>query len=189
MRKKVKSILFVVSIVYSLVIVILMGITTKNLVGTVELHDTDDNKEMLLSYKEELLKLEQNDCTKVISQMIKHYEETSYDGEIILREMYEYGLENGIISYYQLAKDKCNISLDDEKKYNFKAKFLTVSIQGDELFEKYYFQYELGIKDRPIRLIAEPFLLNVEYKINRDMELEIIKSLIELSSKEGVINE
>ena len=189
MREKVKNMLFIISIFYSLVIIVLIGITTKNLVDTVELHDTEENRKLLLSYKEQLLKLDQNDCTDVIDKMIKHYEETSYDGLVVLREMYEYGLENGILSYYQSAKDKCNISLRDEKKYNLKSKFLTVSIQGDELFQKYYFQYELSIKDRPIRLIAEPFLLNVEYKINRDMELEIIKSLIELSSKERVINE
>jgi hypothetical protein len=40
----------------------------------------------------------------------------------------------------------------------------------------------MNIKDLSIRLLVEPGLSGVEYKINRDMELEIISALIEISN-------
>lgn len=188
MREKIKNILFIVSAFYSIVIIILMCVTLVNMTETIELHDSEENKNTLISYKRQLSGLEKNDCTKVIEKIIKHYEDTSYDGDINIRERYEYDSENSILSYYGEAKDKCNISIEDTEKYNFPIKFLTASIQMDEIYQPYYFQYELSIKDFFVRLIAEPAITNVEYNINRGMELEIISSLIELSSEGVIIN-
>lgn len=189
MREKVKNILFIISVFYSIIVVILMCITISNMRITIELYDTEENKNLLNNYKEQLAKIESNECTKIINEIIKNYEDTSYDGYVNLREMYEYDMEKSILNYYLEARNKCKISSDDEKKYNLPIKFITTSIQKDELYQPYYFQYELGIKDSSIRLIAEVGLSNVEYKINRTTQLEIISSLIEISSKEDIINE
>lgn len=189
MKENIKKTLFVISIFYSFVIVILMVITTNNLVTTIELHDSEENEVKLKEYKEQLANLEQNSCTEVIDKIIKHYEETSYDGEVSLKEMYEYDFDNSLLSYYSKVKENCKLSEGDLKKYNLPNKFITSSIQRDESYQRYYFQYELKIDDYLTRLIVEPSISSLEYQINRTMELEIISTLIEISSREDVVNE
>lgn len=186
MKENIKNILFTISIFYSLVIIILMCVTTSNLVINVELHDSEENRIKLTEYKVELRSLPKNSCTDVIEEIIRHYEDTLYDGKVNLRKMYEYDTTNSILSYYNKAKDKCNISEEDEKKYNLSTKFITSSIQKDEMYQRYYFQYELRIIDYFNRLIIEPATTGIEYHINRTEELEIIKALIEISSMEDV---
>lgn len=189
MKGKIKNILFIISIVYSVIIIVLIINTASNLVSTIELHDSDENRNKLHEYKQQVSLLEQNSCTEVINKIINHYEETSYDGEVNLREMYEYDFDNSLLSYYSQAKENCKFSEVDEKKYNLPTKFLTSSIQRDEIYQSYYFQYELRISDYITRLIVDPLLSGVEYQISKNMELEIIAALIEISSREAVINE
>lgn len=181
MIERIKKILFVISIVYSITIVILMCITSNNMVAFVKLNDSVENKNELLDYKTQLSNLEENDCTKIIGKIIKHYEDTSYNGEVNLRDMFENDLDNSILSYYDEVKIKCSISKDDEDKYDLPLMFMIASVERDEIYEPYYFQYELGLKDRYTRFIAKPDLLNIEYKINKKAELKIISSLIELN--------
>ena len=105
MLEKIKKSLFVISIFYSIVIITLTFSTLKEMTTKVELHDTDENRNTLINYKKELEKFDKNKCTETINKIIKHYEDTSYDGEVNLKEMYEYDLENGIISYYSKVKE------------------------------------------------------------------------------------
>lgn len=187
MREKIKNILFVISVFYSLVIVVFTVIINSNLTSTIELHDSEDNREKLKEYKQQLTNLEQNSCTEIINEIISYYEVTSYDGEVSLRKMFEYDFDNSFLFYYLKVKESCNLDDNQVKKYNLPIKFITASIQSDELYQRYYFQYELHLNDMT-RLIIEPQLSSVEYQINRGMQLEIISSLIEIS-KGGNINE
>lgn len=189
MKENIKKVLFGISIFYSLVIIILMVVKISTLVDAIELIDSEENQTKLSEYKDKVTTLKQNSCTKVINEIIKHYEETSYNGKVNLREIYEYDFDNSLLSYYVKVKDNCKITAEDEKKYNIPFKFITSSIQRDELYTPYYFQYELGINDRITRLIIEPQIHSIEYQINRVAELEIISALIEISSKEVIINE
>lgn len=189
MKEKLKNTLFVISIFYSVIIIILTFITTNNLVSSIELHDVEENRVKLTKYKKDLSLLEKNSCTEVISKIINHYEETSYNGNVNLKEMYEYDNDNSLLSYYMKAKENCNINEQDEEKYNLSMKFITSSIQRDETYQRYYFQYELKIFDYPTRLIVQPEITGIEYSINRIGELEIIEALIEICSREAVINE
>ena len=189
MKENIKKKLLGISIFYSLAIIILMVITTCNLVDTIELIDSEENKTKLNEYKEELASLKQDDCTNIIGEIIKHYEETSYNGKVSLKEMYEYDFDNSLISYYIKVKDNCKISDEAAKEYNLPNKFITASIQRDELYLPYYFQYELGFNDYITRLIIEPQLQGVEYQINRSGQLEIISTLIEIYKKGVSINE
>ena len=189
MKEKLKNILFIVSSFYSMVVVIFMLIVSSNLSDTIELQDLEENKSKLNEYKQQLANLEQNSCTEVINKIIEQYEKTSYDGEVSLREMFEYDFDNSLLSYYIGVKDNCNLDSNQQEKYNLPIKFITASIQRDELYEKYYFQYELKLSDYSNRLIIEPLISNVEYQINRGMQLEIISNLIEISSGEVSINE
>ena len=156
---------------------------------TIELSDTEINKNNLISYKTKLSELEKNNCTQVIEKMIKHYEDTSYDGNIDLKETYEYHFNNGFLTYYVETKENCNLSEETIEEYNLPIKFLAASIQVDEIYQPYYYQYELNLKDFFVRQLTEPYITNVEYNINRGMELEIISALIELSNKEVIANE
>lgn len=189
MKESIKKMLFGISMFYSLLIIILMIITTNNMVTTIELHDPEENKEKLKEYKEQLGILKQDSCTDVINEIIHHYEETSYDGKVSLKEMYEYDFDNSLLSYYIKVKDNCNITDEVAMQYNFPNKFVTGSIQRDEIYLPYYFQYELGFNDYITRLIVEPQLYNTEYQINRVAELEIIFALIDISSKGVNVNE
>lgn len=188
MKEKIKNIVFVISTFYSLVIVIFMVIVSGNLTNTIELHDSEENKEKINLYKQQLATLEQNSCTDVINKIITHYEETSFDGEVSLREMFEYDFDNSLLSFYSKAKENCKLDNNEVEKHNLPIKFITSSIQRDELYQRYYFQYELYLNDIT-RLIIEPQLSGVEYQINRAMELEIISDLIEISKGEVGINE
>ena len=102
--------------------------------------------------------------------------------------MFEYDFDNSLLSYFLKIRENCNLDSNQEKKYNLPIKFITSSIQRDELYQRYYFQYELNINDIT-RLIIEPQLSGVEYQINRAMELEIISDLIKIAKEEVSINE
>ena len=114
MKEKIKNVLFGISLFYSVVIVVLMCITLNNMKASIELNDSEENRNAIINYKEQLLTLEKNDCTKVIEKIIEHYEDTSYTGNVNLRDMYEYDNENSVLSYYGEAKEKCEISNEDE---------------------------------------------------------------------------
>ena len=184
MKKRMKGFIFSVSIFYSIIVLFFMVINLCNAVTSVELIDSKENKTKLTSYKQEILVLDQNSCTNVINNLINYYEQTSYNGEISLKEMYNLGNKTSLLSFYSLVKNQCKLSEKTTEKYNFPTKFLAASIQQDELFHRYYFQYELNIKDVFTRNIVEASMTSVEYKIRKNLELEIISDLIEIM-KEG----
>ena len=189
MKEKIKSILLVISVFYVVIIVILMIFKINNFVTTVQLTDSDENKNKLNEYKEELALLEKNDCTSLIGELIKHYEDTSYDGVVKIKDMWSYDENNGFLSFYTKIKETCNYDDEILKKYNLPSNFVTASIQRDELYQRFYFQYELGFLDIYMRDIAAATITSIEYNINRSTELEVIESLIEIYSKGEITNE
>ena len=76
MKEKIKNLLFSVSIFYSVLIVGLMIFTFSTMTDSVELYDNDDNKVKLNNYKEIVSNMEDNECTLVINDIIKYYEDT-----------------------------------------------------------------------------------------------------------------
>ena len=136
MKEKIKSVLFSVSIFYSVLIVGLMIFTFSTITDSVELYDNDDNKVKLNNYKEIVSNMEDNECTLVIKDIIKYYEDTSYNGSVNLKEMYDYDGNNGLLSYYIKAKDACNVSDADEKEYDFPTKFLSSIMYREVLYQR-----------------------------------------------------
>ena len=88
--------------------------------------------------------------------------------------------DEGFLSDFMDVKDNCNLTDEIMDKYNFQSKFLSAAIQPDEIAQRYMFQYELSFKDLLNRDIAEANLNNIEYTIRKNLELEIIKILIEV---------
>lgn len=190
MKENIKISLFGISIFYSLIVIILMIFSLMNSVDKIDFGDEYDDNGRLDEYKKEILLLENNSCTNTISEIIKYYEDTSYIGEVRIKDIYDYSLEKGIISFYIDVRDNCNINDEIVEEYDLSRKFLTATIQSDELFQRYYFQYEIGIKNISIRDIFEPTLSNIEYNIKKGMELEIIDDLINIVNQHEVnINE
>lgn len=188
MKKRMRDILFIISIVYSLAIIIFMTLTLINAKSSVELYDSEENIKKIAEYKKEVNLLPQNSCTYIIKDIIEYYEITSYNGEVNLKEMYDFSEKNSLLSFYVHVKDNCSLTDKLSNEYNLPTKFLTASIQQDELFHRYYFQYELSIKDVFTRSVMEASMTNVEYKIRKNIELDIISNLIALQ-KEGEVNE
>ena len=189
MKNKIKNLLFSLSIFYSVFIVGLMIFTFSTMTDSVELYDNDDNKVKLNNYKEIVSNMEDNECKKVINDIIKYYEDTSYNGSVNLKEMYDYDGKNGLLSYHIKAKDACNVSEADEKEYDFPTKFISSIMYREVLYQKYYFQYELKFTDMYMRDIGEASIHGTMYNTSRNTVLDIISGLIEISSKEESVNE
>lgn len=189
MKEKIKSVLFGASIFYSVLIVGLMVFTFSTMTYRVELYDNNENKGRLNNYKEIVSNMEENKCTLVIKDIIKYYEDTSYNGKVNLKEMYDYDGENGLLSYSIKAKDACNVSYADEKEYDLSTKFLSSIMYREGIYQRYGFQYELKFTDMYLRGIAEASIYSTEYHISRKTILDIISSLIEISNKEVTNNE
>ena len=187
MKEKIKNIILITSITYSIIIIVAMFFTPLNMTTTIELYDNENNINELKEYKKQLATMDKNECTKVISDLITYYEATSYKGKINLKDKYNYEFNNIYLNYYEPIKNNCNIPKEDEDK--LPIKFITASIQNDELFQKYIYQYELNFKDYYTRLDTEASMESVEYNINRKSQLEIISYLINLNNKEDNINE
>lgn len=184
---KLKRYIFIISITYSVLIIFFMIFNICNSVSHIELYDSEDNIQKLNILKKEINNLENNDCKLIINELVNYYEKTSYNGLIKLKDIYDVEQDKGLLSYYVKSVEKCSINESNIKKYNLPFKFLTASIQQNELLQNYYFQYELNFKDIITRYIVEPDIHNVEYKISKTLQLEIITNLIEISR--GSINE
>lgn len=189
MRDNIKKILFIISIFYSLVVIVLMLVNSANVVTDIELYDTDENRVKLSEYKTQLSLLKQNDCTNVVNEMIEYYEQTSYNGKVNLKEMYNKNYGKSFLSFYMEVRNKCSLTDSFTKGNNLATKFLTEMMQREELYQRYVFQYEIKIKDNFMRNIADPDITRIEYKINKEVELEIISMLVDMLSKGGTINE
>lgn len=189
MKDSIKKILFIISIFYSLVVIVLMLVNSANVVTDIELYDTEENKVKLNQYKNELSLLEQNDCTDVVNEMIEYYEQTSYNGKVNLKEMYNKNYGKSFLSFYMDVRNKCSLTDSFIKENKLVTKFLTETTQREELYQRYMFQYEIKIKDNFMRNIAEPDITRIEYKINKEVELEIISVLVDMLNKGGIGNE
>ena len=182
-HKNIKDILFIISIVYSIIIIILSICSYFTSTNIVDLEDQDKNIKLVNEYRNSLNNINEGECKNTVKDLIDYYENTSYNGQVNLQENV---LNNqGLLNYAKEIFDNCN--LNDEIKEKVGLKILTASIQFDEVILPLYFQYEIRIPDLQNRLLLEPNLLNIKYKINRKTQLEIIKILIDIM--EGEKNE
>ena len=185
MKEKIKKTVFSISIFYVVIVLVLMLISYFNATTSIELVNNEENIKELNKLKKELTSLENNSCTKEISKMIEYSENTSYNGKVNLKKVYE-NLDSKI-DYEKLFK-VCDVT--KEEKDNLSNLFITNMVLEEELYShKYMFQYELGIKDFYSRMVNEPGINSVEYNIIKKNELSIISNLIEIASKGDYINE
>lgn len=182
MKDKIKSQVFAISIFYSVIVIFLMISSLTSVTTSIELYDSEQNKTKLTEYKNEIATLNQNECTSTINKIVSYYENTSYNGKVKLRDIYN--IEEGFLSYFGEMKDNCHLSEEQLKKYNLSNKYISTTIHQEEMFIKYYFQYEMNLKNKSNREIIEPILNNIEYEIIKNTQLEIISILIDISKEE-----
>jgi hypothetical protein len=186
MKDRVKSYLFYFSIIYSVLVIFGMIINYTVSVNSIELKDSEENISKINNYKDQLKQLSRNECTYLIDKMIIYYEDTSYNGHVNLKEMYSQNLKINFLSFYNDIKKTCNINDEMIDRHNLRMEFLSSEIPTDEIFQRYFFQYEIGLKDVLTRQIIEPLIHNAEYQISKAAQVEIIGHLIEIERERGV---
>jgi len=191
MKEKIKNILYGGSVFYTITVIILMLISLLNSVTTLELNDNKERKLQITQYKQEILTMENKECATVINNMIDFYEKTSYTGEVKLKDMYNYFINDvdGYLHFYGEVRDNCNLKEEDMKDNYLPSKFVNISVGIGKLLNTYDFQYELSIKDYLSHQSMDIETLNLEYGIRKSNELEIISTVIKLSKERNENNE
>lgn len=188
-KEKVRNIILNLSVFYVLVVSALVIFNIATAVDSVELNDSEENLKRIEELRLANNNLNQDECTNVINDMIKQYVNTSYAGETKLSEIYNYTNNNSFLNFYMDVKDACEISDERSKELKLPTLFVTAVVQQDELIQTYMYQYELKISDAITRMVLEPSLVNVEYTIRKNTELDIIAKLVEHATERNGVNE
>ena len=183
MKEIIKEHLVVISILYGIVIILLMGITYFKMDKHVEFQEDTDFIVTLNNYKKEIMLLEDTNCKSTLNKLVNYIEQNNLSGKVNLKDYYNKVFYNNesILSFYGEIKDNCSMITEDvAKEHNLPIMFITASIQNDEIFGKYMYQYEINTKDLYFRNISEPALTSIENKIKNEMELKLIKDVLEI---------
>lgn len=191
MKEKIKLMVLGAFVFYVLGVIGLIVYNGLSYNDSFYINDNSEFEQRLTSYKQKLSNMEKNACTASINNLISYYEKTNFTGEVKYSDYFKQGFNDdekikSLTSFYTDTKDACKLSDDVIEKYNFKSLFLGGSIQFDEIMQNNFYGYELNLKDKFFRDIAEPSLSYYEYELNRSSILAIISNLIEISSKDGV---
>ena len=187
MKEKIKQIILYLLVTYTITITIMIIINISTSTKYIHLSDSEDNLTKRSELKQELTKLDQNDCTSSIIDLIDLYNNTSYNGYISLREYYN---QESFLSYYEETKKICQITNSEYQNYNFAHTILIQMIAKENLFQNYMYQYELNLKDILMHENNKDIIHYYEYKfIIKQSELSIITNLIELIKERNKTHE
>lgn len=174
MKEKIKQIILYFGIFYIVTITIMLIINILTSTKYIELSDQDENLAKLNELKQELPKLEQNECTNSINNLIIIYETTSYNGRINLQN---YTNQDNFLEKFYETKEICQLT-DEEFNQNYISPLVNLMITNENFLLDYRYQYKLHIPDiiwgdtRSILTYHEYFIIKLE-------ELTIINNLIE----------
>lgn len=99
-----------------------------------------------------------------------------------LKTIYETINNNSIIPNYTEIIKNCNLT--EKTKNELAPKIISATMAYEELRRKYFYQYEISIKDTLYREIAEANLTSSELQSGKYLEIEIIEKLIEVQNEE-----
>ena len=183
MKEKIKEHLVVVSFLYGIIIILLMGITYFKMDTHVEFQEDEDFVVTLNNYKKEIMLLDDTNCKSTLNKLVNYIEQNNLSGSVNLKDYYNKVFYNNesILNFYREIKNTCPMITEDvAKEHNLPIMFITASIQNDEIFGKYLYQYEINMKDLYFRNISEPALTSIENKIKNEMELKLIKDVLKI---------
>lgn len=182
MKNKFKDFLLYAGIFYVIIVVVMMVLSYCSAVSSIELSINSEHQKKMSEYKEKVNNLEESSCKKIMIDLIEKVD-SDINREIInLKEYYkEINSDNSLLYYYPKVVEKCE-SITTEKmiEANMPVKFLTPSILGDEIVDKYIYQYELSTKDLKNREIRETNLIPVENNVRIFNEIDIIEKLLDI---------
>lgn len=181
MSKKIKDAILYIGLFYMIVVVILTIINYCSMTTTIELSG-NDYKQQIELFKEKVASIENKTCKNYFTDLIEKVNRDISIDKINLQEYYNIiTSENSILNYYSKAIEQCEeITQEKMNSSNMPLKFITASIQNDEILDGFIYQYELGFKDLKIRKVREKSLLGVENNIRIQNELQIIEELINI---------
>ena len=191
MQESIKNYLIPISIFYMIVIVVLMLITYFNAISTLDLNRIDDFEEKISLYKKEVNEIEDNTCKNYLNDLISFVEKVNYDKKVKINQLFKdtYLNEDYILSYYLKGVNSCSkLTNEEAKEYNLPDLFMNANLTNDRIIQKYFFQYELNIKDRLVENIMIPSDTAANYYNKQKIELMIIDNIIKIV-KEDVNNE
>lgn len=179
MKEKIKNFVFSMLLFYSIFVVLIIVINMFNLRGKIEIHDKEDNLNRLSDLKARANNLEKNSCGLLVDQMISKYEETSYDGEVILSEFYDLYWEGAsFLQFYSSFKTECGMSDEKIKELDLDYDVLNSITFFENVVNKHMFYYEISLSDKYMREISEANIENIEYQTCKKSELDIIEKMI-----------
>ena len=179
MKDKIKNFVFSMLLFYSIFVVLIIVINMFNLRGKIEIHDNEDNLNRLSDLKARANNLEKNSCGLLVDQMISKYEETSYDGEVILSELYDLYWEGAsFLQFYSSFKTECGMSDEKIKELDLDYDVLNSITFFENVVNKHMFYYEISLSDKYMREISEASIGNIEYQTCKKSELDIIEKMI-----------
>ena len=176
MKETLKKFIFITSIFYAVTIVLLMLYSYSTSTVLFKFTDSKENLKKLDEYKEELKTIEDSACKSTINDLIVHYEKTSYNGEVNLKDFYF--SDEGILKYAQSHFTNCE--LDEKEKEELSNYYVTAMLQFEETINDIRFQYEIRIPDRYNRGVIQPILNNLRYRTNRNTILDLIDTSINI---------
>lgn len=182
MKKEIRNAVLYSGIFYMILTVILATIAYCNVITSVELSNDDRYIEKISEYKEKIVQLKDSSCKRYLSNLADKVEKDINTKELIFRESYKDILDGeNILDMYSKAHKEC-VSLTSEKmvEANLPVKYLTTSMINDEIVSKYFYQYEINIKNIKGRELTEPQFASVENNIKLQNELEIIDTLLNI---------
>ena len=182
MKNKIKTTLFVVSITFIMLFLLIEVINIFTFNDKVYLEDKEDNLTRLYEYKNRLSTLEDGSCKTSLEKYVKRYEDTSFKGYVSLKSIYNRldSYSSSIPKSYQDIKTSCSITNEEVEEYGLIYYILDSMITYEEFFVGRRYPYEIGIQDKLIRDIAEPSLDLYRYDKIKRSELSFIENVLDL---------
>jgi len=181
MKESIRKKILFFTLIYFGTVLILMLVNLKN--ASISFNFTYEYSDVVKDLKVKANSLPINNCSNYIKDLIIFVEKTSFNKVTNLKDIYnEQVKENkSILSYYTKGIEACNVSDKDKNKLN--DLFTSAFTFGDAIFDKYYFAYELSIKDS-FRKLNESTLTGLYYKGKKNTEFSIIETYLEIAKKE-----
>lgn len=186
--KRFKDLLLSIFIFGSTVVIIFIILSFFNVKRTVDVTNTKSNEIRYNNLKQRVNMLAEGECKTFLNEYIANTDKGYFEGEVKLKKLYDYYWNYPTMKYYELGKEKCNITQNELDEYGVPGKYLTLMTLPDSLFDKYMFTYELNLKSE-LRNLVEPSIDSLLYSSIRFQQIEILNDYVTLAELKEETNE
>ena len=186
--KRFKDLLLSIFIFGSIVVIIFIVLSFFNVKRTINITNNKSNEIRYNNLKQRVSLLSSGECKDFLKEYIDNTDKGYFEGEVKLKDIYNYFWKYPTMKYYELAKEKCNITQNELDEYGIPGKYLTLMTLPDSLFDKYMFTYELNLKSE-LRNLVEPSIDSLLYSSIRFQQIEILNDYVTLAELKEETNE